>query len=89
MFVTDGNRESTIVGSYHGDGFSNITRYVQLFVLTSIGCLVLGSIWGLACKKKRVTVVGLKLLLLVGHDDPSNKSLRNYLLEITLGTFKI
>ena len=48
VFVTNGNREPTIVGSYHRDGFPNITRNVQLFVLTSVGCLVLGSIWGLA-----------------------------------------
>ena len=51
MFVTYGDREATIIGSYHRDGLSNITRNVQLFVFTSIGRLVLGSIWSLACKK--------------------------------------
>ena len=53
MFVTDGNRESSIVCSYHWDGFSNITRNVQLFLLTTVTSLVLGSIWSLTYKDRK------------------------------------
>ena len=52
MFVTDGNGESSIVCSYHWDGFSNITRNVQLLILTTVTSLVLGSIWSLTYKEE-------------------------------------